>query len=401
MTSRTDSLMNRSFIAACVSNLLVFFSVYMLMPVLPLYIVDEFHAGKSIAGIVLATYTITTLLVRPFSGMLVDNFQRKPLFLLCYFLFAAYFIGYLFAGTLFMLAIIRSMHGFVFGIASTSANTLAIDTLPSSKLGSGIGIYGTAASIAMAFGPMAGLLLLHNYSYHAVFMVAFIASVLAFLVGSTIKSEYREIPKSTKPFSLEKIFLVRGWPIVLSILLMASLYGVLVNYLSLFARERGIGTNPGYFFCFLALGLVMSRFIAGKLIDGGYICRTIVAGKLILLGSVLLFILVPDEAVFFGAAVFIGLGYGLVSPTYQTLIIRLAKREQRGTANSTYLTAWDAGIGFAIFGGGVLSEHIPLAAVLMLGTFFLLLSMLFFSIVGAPYFKRFVIIDKQPVSSLG
>ncbi|MDR1962215.1 MAG: MFS transporter [Planctomycetaceae bacterium] len=383
------SLLNRSFVASCLSNLLFFFSFYLLIPVLPLYLIDELHAGKSAAGIILSSYTIAALIVRPFSGMLVDNLQRRPLYLICYFAFAAYFLGYLLAGTLFILGLVRCTHGFVFGIATTSANTLAIDTVPIGKLGRGIGIYGTMTSVAMALGPMAGLLLLSHFSFKMVFAIAFLTSMTAFLIGSTIQCATRIIPVTNRKFSFGQIFLAQSLPMAFCIFLIAFLYGVLLNYLSLFARERGIITNPGYFFCLLAVGLIMSRFIAGKMIDNGHICRTILIGKVILIASVFWFVYVPAESVFFGAALLIGFGFGLISPSYQTIFIRLAHKEQRGTANSTYLTAWDGGMGIAILLGGLLLEWTTLTNIYWFCILLLVVSMIFFALIGIPHFKRY------------
>ena len=392
MNTSTSTLLNRSFISACASNLLFFFSFYLLIPVLPLYLHDEMHAGKSVTGLILSSYTIATLFIRPISGVLVDSWQRKPLYMVCYFCFAAYFLGYLLAGTLILLALIRCTHGLVFGIATTSANTLAIDTLPPDKLGRGIGIYGTASSLAMALGPMAGLMLLGHFSFQAVFGIAFLSAFGAFLIGSTIRVEPRVrnvLPNEDRRLSFDQFFLVRGWPSALCIFMFAFLYGVLMNYLSFFARERHISANPGYFFCLLSAGLILSRFIAGRMIDNGYLCRMIIIGKLILIAAILPFILIPNERVFFGSAVFIGFGFGLIAPSYQTLFIRLASRERRGTANSTYLTAWDGGIGIAVLASGLMLEHTTLTDVFLLGTTLVVVSMLFFAAVGAPHFKRY------------
>ena len=37
--------------------------------------------------------------------------------------------------------------------------------------------------------------------------------------------------------------------------------------------------------------------------------------------------------------------------------VNLAENSQRGTANSSILTSWDAGLGLGVLSGGVLSEH--------------------------------------------
>ena len=41
---------------------------------------------------------------------------------------------------------------------------------------------------------------------------------------------------------------------------MAFVYGLLVNYLSVFARERHVMANPGYFFLLMSLGSSSAAF---------------------------------------------------------------------------------------------------------------------------------------------
>ena len=42
-----DRLWTQSFISACTSNFLLFFAFYLLLPILPLYLIEEFHTSKS------------------------------------------------------------------------------------------------------------------------------------------------------------------------------------------------------------------------------------------------------------------------------------------------------------------------------------------------------------------
>lgn len=39
------------------------------------------------------------------------------------------------------------------------------------------------------------------------------------------------------------------------------------------------------------------------------------------------------------------------------MCVNLARHDQRGTANSTYLSAWDIGIGAGILTGGSMAQH--------------------------------------------
>ena len=162
-----EALFTPSFIAVCSANLLFFIASFMMVPVLPIYLLDGLHASKSVVGIILSAYMIGALVMRPLSGFLADQFPRKILFLVCGILFAAQFEGYLLFNALALVGIVRALHGMSFGALSTSAATLAVDVIPIAKLGTGIGLYGMMGSLAMALGPMIGMLVLEAGSYDA------------------------------------------------------------------------------------------------------------------------------------------------------------------------------------------------------------------------------------------
>ena len=44
-------------------------------------------------------------------------------------------------------------------------------------------------------------------------------------------------------------------------------------------------------------------------------------------------------------------------PAFQNMIIAMAERNERGTANSTLLTSWDLGIGAGVLLGGIVAEY--------------------------------------------
>ena len=87
MTTSADRLWNTDYIKVWAANFMIFFSFMIVMPLLPLYLSEEFGADRHTIGIVLSGYTITALLARPFSGYLVDTLPRKVVLLASYFLF--------------------------------------------------------------------------------------------------------------------------------------------------------------------------------------------------------------------------------------------------------------------------------------------------------------------------
>lgn len=159
---KLEKLWNREYIKVMTCNFMLFFAFYLLTPLLPLYLDAQFHADKDTIGVVLSGYVIATLLVRPFSGFVVDTFDRKKVFVICFFAFFICFTGYIGAGTLLMFAIVRTVHGLPFGATSVANSTVAIDVLPSSRRNEGIGFYGLSNNIAMAIAPSTGI-----YIYNA------------------------------------------------------------------------------------------------------------------------------------------------------------------------------------------------------------------------------------------
>ncbi|MFR1532495.1 MAG: MFS transporter [Bilophila wadsworthia] len=382
-----EALFTPSFIAVCSANLLFFIASFMMVPVLPIYLLDGLHASKSVVGIILSAYMIGALVMRPLSGFLADQFPRKILFLVCGILFAAQFEGYLLFNALALVGIVRALHGMSFGALSTSAATLAVDVIPIAKLGTGIGLYGMMGSLAMALGPMIVCSSLRPDHTTPCSSPRWAARRAASCSACWSKAARDRQPR--RKISLDRFFLKKGTYAFIGLVLMAFVYGLLVNYLSVFARERHVMANPGYFFLLMSLGLILSRLFAGGMIDKGYIGRLILGGKGTILLASLLFLFVPTETVFFGSAVAFGLGFGMMSPSYQTLFINLAEPTRRGTANATYLIAWDVGIGAAVLLGGLIAEISSFDDAFILGLIMLFFSaVLYMKVIGPQYEKN-------------
>lgn len=194
---RKETLWNRDYCKAMVGNFMLFFSFYILTPLLPIYLDAEFAADKDVMGLVLSGYVVAALLVRPFSGFIVDSFDRKKVLAICFFIFFILFTGYIGAGTLLMFAIVRTLHGLPFGAVTVANSTVAIDTLPSSRRNEGIGFYGLSNNLAMAFAPSIGIWIYHaSDNFTLLFWIALATAFIGFMTVSSIKLPKRE-PKRT------------------------------------------------------------------------------------------------------------------------------------------------------------------------------------------------------------
>ena len=391
-----EKLFNKNYLCLCAANFLFFFSFYLLLPVLPFFIIEKYHTGNAMIGTVISCYTLATLVVRPFSGYMMDTFKRKPLYLLALSIFTAVFVGYLFAATITILIMVRIVHGFAFGLTSVGGNTLVIDVVPSEHRGEGIGYYGVANNIAMAVGPMTGLFVYERFSFNAIFLGCMACSLCAAMFASRIQTRVRP-PVKRPPISLDRFILIKGLLAGVSFMLLAFAYGQISNYIALYAKDMGLAISSGLFFTVYAVGLIASRLFAGKMVDKGKVTQTIALGLgitvLALLGLGLCYrfnALGTDytAVAFLMIALCCGLGFGAAFPAFNALFINLATNAQRGTATSTYLTSWDLGLGIGIFSGGMLSEHFSFSTAYLVADAVVLVSLVFFVVVVTPHYQR-------------
>ncbi len=355
------------------ANFTLFFAFYILTPLLPLYLSEHFGATKDVIGLVLSGYTITALLVRPFSGFMVDSFPRKLVLMVSFGAFAIFFAGYLAASTLLLFTIVRTLHGGPFGALTVSNSTVAIDVLPSSRRTEGIGYYGLSNNLAMAIAPTIGIFIYQfTHSFEFLFWLAFIVACAGWLIDATVKLPQRETARIPMKFSLDRFFLTRGWLLGLNMVAFGFSFGVLSNYLAIYGKEvMGITGGTGTYFMLCSVGLILSRLQGGKALRQGRVTHNAAEGMVISLVGYTLFILMPtlfpqqQTAIllgYYGSALLIGLGNGHMWPAFQNMTINVATNNQRGTANSTILISWDIGMGLGILVGGIVSELISYSA---------------------------------------
>ena len=365
-----ERLWNKNYCKVMTANFTLFFAFYLLTPLLPLYLSEQFGSTKDIIGLVLSGYTVTALIARPFSGYIVDSFRRKTVLMVCFGAFSIFFAGYLAASTLLLFAIVRTLHGAPFGALTVANSTVAIDVLPSGRRTEGIGYYGLSNNLSMAIAPTIGIWLYQlTNNFMLLFWLAFAIALLGWAVDATVDVKDREIVLNKQPLSLDRFFLLRGWLLGVNMVFFGFCFGVLSNYLAIYGKEElGITGGTGTYFMLCALGLMLSRLHGGRSLRKGMVTHNANSGVVISLVGYILFAILPLFAgsslsavllpVFYLSAVLIGLGNGHMWPSFQNMTICVAKNSQRGTANSTILVSWDVGMGLGILLGGVIAEHL-------------------------------------------
>ena len=362
--SAKERLWNANYCKAMVGNFMLFFSFSLPTPLLPIYLDAQFAADKDLIGLVLSGYVVAALLVRPFSGFIVDSFNRKKVLMLCFFTFFICFTGYIGAGTILMFAIVRTMHGLPFGATTVANSTVAIDVLPSSRRNEGVGFYGLSNNLAMAIAPSAGIYIYSlSGNFQLLFWISLVVAFIGFYATTTIKIPVRPVVEGKPKLSMDHFFLSRAWLMAVNIMLFSLCWGVMSNYVAIYGKEMlDITDGTGIFFAILSMGLFVSRLYGAKSLREGKLTQNALQGAWISAVGFTLFACAFGEWGYYLSALLIGLGNGRMYPAFLNMFICVARHDQRGTANSSILTAWDLGMGIGILLGGIMVEYFSYSA---------------------------------------
>ncbi len=386
MSLAKGSIFRGNFLLVFFASLLMFTAFYILLPTLPVFLNRVLKIDEGQIGLILAVYTLAALLIRPFSGYMIDRYGRKLFFIPSLLLFAIMFAAYPLAGVFIMMLVVRFTHGLIWGVATTTGSTLIVDIIPPERRGEGIGLYGLAMTFPMALGPLTGIQLTQNNNYTLMFLSAGALAMAGFLLTLFIK--YPEVPHAGKTaFSFRNLIESSALPVTFNLLMINISYGGLVSFISLYALRTGIGYT-GLFFIIFASGITLARIYMGKIFDRHGPKSLSITGILLLVtGHILLGLVINTEA-FMIAGFLLGLGSGIVFPTFQAMVNNLVSPQRRGAANSTLFSGLDLGIGLGMLITGFLAHRIGLPRTYFIYGIVNLFALFYFLFISNTHYQK-------------
>ncbi len=376
-TNKPVTLWTKDFIAISIINLLIFCSFQMLLPTLPVY-VKSLGGSDSIIGWIAAVSTISALIIRPFSGIALDKFGRKVVFLTGIFIVLIVTFAYGWISIVGIVLAIRFLHGFGWGIASTASNTIASDIIPKKRFGEGMGFFSLSSSLAMALAPAVALYFLNVSSFRNVAMLSGGLCILALILSFFIK--YSKVEKDDGKGRMVLYEKASIAPSLVMFFVTAS-YGAIVGFISLYALEQGIH-NIGIFFTIYAASLLITRPFFGKIIDSFGLNTVIYPGLIILVISMILLSYASSMPYFLISAFLYGIGFGAVQSSLQTMAVLKAPKARFGAANATFFTGFDGGIGFGSVIAGMVASAIGYSRMYFFFSIFLITAIVLYFIIS-------------------
>lgn len=375
-----ELLWTKSFTMLIIANLFVFMSFQMLFPVSPAYLKSLGASGFEI-GLVTALFSAGAIIIRPFIGYLLEFKARRALILIGSAALLLTTILYPLTQLVMIFLIFRLMHGLAWGWSSTVNGTAAVDIVPSSRIGEGMGYFGLSGTVGMILAPSLGIFVYQKYSFDAVITVSAILGAVAFTLLSLIKYNtpvsVTKADKSALKFSLMGSLIEKNSWYPAFVTLMATLgYGTIVTFIVIFAEERSID-QVFLFYLLNALMATLVRPVTGRWFDRNgpkgliLVCSTLTFTAMWILSFSHSWIGIACAGVLFGA------GYGSLIPALQAWVLSKTEADRRGVANGMFYSAIDLGFGLSGLVFGLIAKYTEIATLFQISSFFFVLVIIF------------------------
>lgn len=351
----------RAYLALCLAVFLSYAHQGLLAPSIPLHVAG-LGGSELVVGLVLATFSLSSVMSRPFIGYWADNWSVLGVLALGTLLIALSGLALL-VPVLWALCIVNAVRGIGWAALNTGGYTLVAHIAPPSRRGTASGYYTLFQSTPRDFFPPIALWLAGAAGgrFDVVFLLSGAMGLAATLLA-------RSIPRDADPPSgpVTAQDQRRGSLFSLSdlydpgVLLASALYTFMtlsqpaaIAFVPLYAQQIGIGAeNTSWYFiasgttALLArptLGTISDRIGRGPSIVAGFVSSMV--GLFMLLNASGLAMLVAAGAVY-------AVGQAINAAAIMALAIDLANPHRRGASMATYSLAnqLGQGLGAALWG---------------------------------------------------
>lgn len=374
---KCKKLWNPTYILLMTVNFMTAFSFYMIVSLLSKYLMG-IGLSLSVAGMIIGLFSITSLVIRPFTGLMTDSFSKKWLVIIATMMTVGGTMGYFLTDQVGLIIMFRIIHGIGFGINSTAVVSLATDHIPEARLGEGIGYFGLGQVLSSAIGPGIGMVIMDAIGLKAAFIASCGVSVLAILMMLVVPGDRPAgLPVKKRKLSVHQLVSVE----ILNYAFVSGLFsvvnGIIASYLLLFSEHRGIGSISIYFTIY-AVCMFIIRPSSGKLMDRYGLKTVVLPGLLITaVAMVILGFSYSIIPVMISAALR-AFGQGAGQPSLQAASIKKVGRDRIGVANSTYYLGGDIGQGLGPVIGGTIIASFGYTQLFLFCALLLILGMVIF-----------------------
>lgn len=338
-------------------------------PLLPLYITDMGATGVWL-GIIVASYFISNSIFVPIAGRLSDRKGRKYFIGIGLLAYAIISLGYIWAGDVSHLAMIRFAQGIAGAVTIPIAMAYLGDLSPEGEEGKWQGFATAAFFSGFGFGPFMGGVLTENFGMTSAFLTMSGLNLLAGLIALIFLPESSR-RQTSEEFQLSfgemsKSDMIRG---LFSFRLAQALgRGGIMAFLPIFASMIGLSTS--------AIGILLTINILSVTLFtplGGLVADRFNRKTLTIVGSILftvLLVAIPLTNSFGQLLVVLliqGLSGALSMPASAALTVEEGRRFGMGSTMSIFFLAMSVGMAIGPIVSGGLADWLGINSVFYFG----------------------------------
>ncbi len=324
----------------------------------PLFITR--HGGtRADIGIMMAVFTIASILSRPWISEMIDRLGRKKCYTLgCLILSFLPLVYLFFKGNLssfyIPLLFVRFIHGIGMALAFTAVMTYIADIVPKNRLNEGLGMFGVTALVGLAVGPIIAELIIRQFGFPIFFIMSSILSIIGLLLHLPLVESYvyYNPGRSSQSFFF---ILINKRRIFIALLAFSFGFGLsaVFGFLTPFAEEKQL-TFISLFFITYSAGAVSMRFFGGRLADKVGEGRIIPHAFIITSFGIMMLIFLGGDLILILSGLICGAGHGLLYPCLNAIAVRNEPQDIRGKIIGIFTGGIDTGI----FLGSILLGYI-------------------------------------------
>jgi predicted MFS family arabinose efflux permease len=348
-----ERLFTPRFLALWTFQFLTFFSVFQLLPVIPLRIID-LGGSKAQAGLFLTAYTIASAFAAPLMGTIADHAGRRRMLILASLLFIVFSLLYSIVPWLPVVLLIGVVHGTLWSAILSAAGAIMTDFIPATRRTEGLAYWGLAPTAAIALAPAVGLSV---YRFGWTVLCVELAMISAFTAVWALlrlppdaKREGRTMPAMKSWWD---------WKIVattLSLAMIAVGHGGVTSYVTIFAGERGIQPQS-IFFTVFALSTIFVRIFFSRIADRVSTRAFLYPAFALMPIAFALLAHSRARTEMIVAGILYGAGMGASFPAFMTFVVTHSNPENRARTFGSVIWAFDTGIGVGSAATGVIGER--------------------------------------------
>ena len=373
-----------------ITNFLVYLCMYLLIVIIASYTKSEYHASDSMAGLVSGLFIIGSLIGRFITGKYVNKIGPKRILIIGLILLIITQLLYFIEGALAILMFTRLVNGIATGVTTTATGTIAAYATPQERKSEGISLFSLSLVIGAAIGPFFGLLLINTFPIQLLFLLCLMCGIISFIISFFIKLNIdttRDIikPQTTesKKFNINNYIAKEALPVAIIMLLAGLSYSSILTFLQFFAQEINLVTISSYFFIFYAIASLITRPIAGRMMDLKNENVIAYPAFIFLILTFLTLSITNNSWLLILAGLLLGAGYGNISSCMQAIAIKVSPPAKYGIATSTYFIGLDLGLGFGPYILGFVTSAVSFAQLYaIMGVLVLITGVIYYFVHG-------------------